>query len=133
MKERRKLTHATAARPPFEELTGETPKLAGAEPSIATHDPEPGQLAQARAFAPKYRQRDEEEAADPWVPLTVQVRRSTYMRLAQAKHWTPGFGELRKQVDRALNTHLDSNKYSNQTLPPEELRNVLNTTRLGGK
>lgn len=128
---KRQLTH-TAARVPFEELTGEAPKLAAAEPTSAIHDPEPDKLAMARAFAPQYRQREPEEA-DPWVPLTVQVRRSTYMRLAQAKHWTPGFGEQRDHVNKALNTYLDGNKYSDAALPPEQLRKVLNSKRLGGK
>nr|GFC54868.1 hypothetical protein [Tanacetum cinerariifolium] len=46
------------------------------------------------------------EESDPYVPFTIQIRLSTYLKLRQAYHWEPGFGEMREHVNEAMATYL---------------------------
>lgn len=58
---------------------------------------------------------------DPWVPFTVQVRRSTYVALKQAEYWTPGFGQIREHVEEAIRPYFAALPGSKKPLPYKEI------------
>jgi hypothetical protein len=141
-KQSRNLTHTAAPKRPttsLDELMGLSspalPEPDPSEPTRATEDPEtpPPPRQQGRSHPPAREPQPYEPPpeADPYVLYTVQIKRSTYIRLKQAEYYTPGF-EQRKLVDKAVNAELDENKYSDRQMPPEEQAKLLNSKKLKG-
>lgn len=150
---KRNLTHVAAAPRPsvLDDVMGLSsparPAADPTEPTIATEDPEPparrGGEPPSRSEHEQRRDRERqrhieppapdepEPDPDPYVLYTVQIRRSTYIRIKQAEYFTPGF-EQRKLVDKALNQELDENKYSDRQMPPEQQAKLLNSKKLKG-
>lgn len=58
--------------------------------------------------------------SDPYIPFTIQIRRSTYFAIKQAEYWTPGFGEIRGHVDVALKKYMAQMPGSDKPLPEKE-------------
>ena len=61
------------------------------------------------------------EEPDPYVPFTIQIRLSSFLKLRQAYHWEPGFGEMREHVNQALATYLAQVAGSTRPLPAKEI------------
>lgn len=135
---KRNLTHLAAPTRPqtsLDELMGLS-SPAGPEPdpgppaSVASNPPPPPTKQPGRGGAlPEAYEPPADH--DPYVLYSVQVKRSTYIRLKQAEYYTPGF-EQRKVVDKAINEELDKNKHSDRQMPPEEHRKLLNSKKLRG-
>lgn len=66
---------------------------------------------------------------DPWVNYTVQVRRSTYLSMRQAKYWSPGFGVQRDHVDTVLAIHFRALPGAETPLPAAEYAKLHPTKR----
>jgi hypothetical protein len=60
-----------------------------------------------------------DDASDPYIPFTVQIRRSTYFALKQAEFWSSGFGEMRTHINAILKDYFGQFPESRMPLPED--------------
>ena len=89
--------------------------------SKETSATQPLSVTPASILSPTHAKKKAQVDDDPWVPFTVQIRRSTYVALQQAKYWTAGFGDIREHVEKALKPYFAELPGSKTSLPYSEI------------